>query len=171
MRDDLQAILHENHIPTKREVLKVVMSLFDPLGFVSFFLVHGKMLMQDIWASGINWDEKIGEQLQTRWRQWITCFPQLNNLRIPRCYFSSSFPKNLDQMEIHVLVDASDSAYACVAYYRLEAEHSVQVSLICSKTKVAPLKVLSIPRLELKAAVLGVRMLESVQGYHTYHIN
>ncbi|XP_062714141.1 uncharacterized protein LOC134290926 [Aedes albopictus] len=171
MRDDLQHILHKNHTPTKREVLKVIMSLFDPLGFASFFLVHGKVLMQDIWASGIDWDEQISEHLCIRWQQWIAHFPQLDTLRIPRCYFSSPFPKNFDRLEVHVLVDASDSAYACVAYYRLETENGVQVSLICAKTKVAPLKVLSIPRLELKAAVLGVRILESIQGYHTYQIS
>ena len=66
MRDDLQHILHENHTPTKREVLKVIMCLFAPLGFVLFFLVHTKVLMQDIWASGINWDEQINEHLYIR---------------------------------------------------------------------------------------------------------
>ncbi|XP_062712397.1 uncharacterized protein LOC134289829 [Aedes albopictus] len=171
MREDLRVVLEENYIPTKREVLKVIMSLFDPLGFVAFFLVHGKVLMQDVWASGIGWDEKINEQHFLRWRQWTANFSQLDTLKIPRCYFRSPFPKNLDQLEIHILVDASDSAYACVAYYRLETDNGIQISLICAKTKVAPLKVLSIPRLELKAAILGVRMLESIEGYHTYSIN
>ncbi|XP_062541796.1 uncharacterized protein LOC134209778 [Armigeres subalbatus] len=170
MRDDLLHILDEDHIPTKHEVLKVVMSLFDPLGFLSFFLVHGKVLMQDIWASGIGWDEPIGGQLHTRWRLWTNYLPQLDTLRIPRCYFRAPFPTNFDGVELHVLVDASDSAYACVAYYRLETQNGIHVALICSKNKVAPLKVLSIPRLELKAAVLGVRMLESVHSYHTYPI-
>ncbi|XP_062558149.1 uncharacterized protein LOC134223027 [Armigeres subalbatus] len=138
LRNDLQPILNEQHVPSKREVLKVVMSLFDPLGFVSFFLVHGKVLMQDVWASGIAWDEKIGEEL-----------------------FQRSIPASFERLELHVFVDASDSAYACVAYYRLETENGTRVALIGAKTKVAPLKVLSIPRLELKAAVLGVRILET----------
>ncbi|XP_062704433.1 uncharacterized protein LOC134286777 [Aedes albopictus] len=171
MRDDLKPILADKHIPTKREVLKVIMSLFDPLGFIAYFLVHGKVLMQDIWASGIDWDDEIGEELLLRWQQWTSYFPQLDSLRIPRCYFQSPFPTNFDRLELHVLVDASDSAYACVAYYRLETESGVQVALIGAKTKVAPLKVLSIPRLELKAAILGVRMLETVQGYHTYPVS
>ncbi|XP_062714917.1 uncharacterized protein LOC134291324 [Aedes albopictus] len=171
IREDLRMILKDSYVPTKREVLKVIMSLFDPLGLVAFFLVHGKILMQDVWASGIDWDQKINDQVFIRWRQWISYFPQLDTMQIPRCYFSSPFPKNFDRLEIHILVDASDSAYACVAYYRLETENGIQMAFICAKTKVAPLKVLSIPRLELKAAILGVRMLESIRGYHTYAIN
>ncbi|XP_065081034.1 uncharacterized protein LOC135703683 [Ochlerotatus camptorhynchus] len=171
MRNDLQPILNEAHIPTKREVLKVVMSLFDPMGFVSYFLVHGKVLMQNIWATGIDWDEAVNEELYDRWRHWIGYFPQLDTLRIPRCYFQTPFPDNFDQLELHVFVDASDSAYACVAYYRLPTQSGIQVAFISAKTKVAPLKVLSIPRLELKAAVLGINLLEAIQGYHTYPIS
>ncbi|XP_058817214.1 uncharacterized protein LOC131680519 [Topomyia yanbarensis] len=168
LRNDLQPILAENYIPTKREVLKVLMSLFDPLGFICFFLVHGKILMQDIWASGSEWDDRINIDLYQRWKQWTDLFPQLNTIRIPRCYFRSPYKNNL---QIHVFVDASEAAYSCVAYFRLASETGIEVSLIGAKSKVAPLKMLTIPKLELKAAVLGVRYLESIQNYHTFDIH
>ncbi|XP_062538579.1 uncharacterized protein LOC134206860 [Armigeres subalbatus] len=170
MRSDLKPILEHGYVPTKREVLKVVMSLFDPLGLLSFFLVHGKVLIQDIWAAGITWDEIIGEQLYVRWQQWINLFPELCNLRIPRCYFRESLPKELKTLELHVFVDASGSAYACAAYFRLETGNQVQVALVIAKTKVTPIKTLSIPRLELKAAVLGVHLVEAIQNHHKLHI-
>ncbi|XP_053686640.1 uncharacterized protein LOC128736183 [Sabethes cyaneus] len=170
LRDDLQPILSPDRVPSKREVLRVLMSLFDPLGFICFFLVHGKVLMQDIWASGCGWDDRINQDLCYRWQQWTMLFPQLDTLHIPRCYFKSPFSKNMQNLQVHVFVDASEVAYACVAYFRLVTESGVQVALIGAKSKVAPLKSLSIPRLELKAAVLGVRYLESIQNYHTYAI-
>ncbi|XP_058826881.1 uncharacterized protein LOC131686893 [Topomyia yanbarensis] len=171
MRDDIQRILHEDHIPTKREIARVVMSLFDPLGFVAFFLVHGKILLQDTWAKGTEWDQQIPDDLNKRWRQWSELFGQLNQIRIPRCYFRSPFPKNLDRLQLHVFVDASEMAYAAVAYFRLESNGCVQVALVGAKVKVAPLKTLSIPRLELKAANLGVRLAGSIQSQHSYPIN
>ncbi|XP_058817361.1 uncharacterized protein LOC131680666 [Topomyia yanbarensis] len=171
MRDDIQRILHEDHIPTKREIARVAMSLFDPLGFVAFFLVHGKILLQDTWAKGTEWDQQIPDDLNKRWRQWSELFGQLNQIRIPRCYFRSPFPKNLDRLQLHVFVDASEMAYAAVAYFRLESNSCVQVALVGAKVKVAPLKTLSIPRLELKAANLGVRLAGSIQSQHSYPIN
>ncbi|XP_055589494.1 uncharacterized protein LOC129741739 [Uranotaenia lowii] len=170
LRDDLKQILNEQHIPTKREVLKVVMSLFDPLGFISFFLVHGKILMQDIWARGTQWDENIPQDLNVRWREWTNLFPDLGKVRIPRCYFPSPFPKNLENLQIHVFVDASEAAFSSVAYFRLEMDGVVQVAFIGSKTKVAPLKTVSIPRLELKSAVLGTRLLNTISSQHTFRI-
>ncbi|XP_058839323.1 uncharacterized protein LOC131694831 [Topomyia yanbarensis] len=170
MRRDLQQILDDEHIPTKREVLKIVMSLFDPLGFIAFFLVHGKILMQDIWTRGTGWDEQISQDIYVRWRQWTKLFPELDELRIQRCYFQSPFPKTFDGLELHVFVDASEVAYSCVAYFRLEAEGKVQVAFVGAKTKVAPLKTQSIPKLELMAASLGTRMLNTVKGHHSFPI-
>ncbi|XP_062702144.1 uncharacterized protein LOC115263739 [Aedes albopictus] len=169
-RKDLQEILRPDHVPTKREALKVVMSLFDPLGFISFFLVHGKVLIQEIWASGSEWDQPINNELSERWHRWIAMFSQLKQLQIPRSYFTSPIPNDLNSLQIHIFVDASEAAYSCVGYFRLVAEASVQVALIGAKTKVAPLKTLSIPRLELKAAVLGARYMESVQTNHSFPI-
>lgn len=126
--------------------------------------------MQDIWASGIGWDDQINNELYQRWRQWSDLFPRLDMLQIPRCYFTSPFPTDIQHLQIHVFVDASEAAFACVAYFRLASKYGVQVSLVGAKTKVAPLKPLTIPKLELKAAVLGVRFLESTQNHHTYQI-
>lgn len=71
---------------------------------------------------------------------------------------------------MHIFVDASEVAYSCVAYFRSETEGLVQVAFVCGKTKVAPLKTISIPRLELKAAVLGTRMLNTIKEQHSLPI-
>lgn len=170
-RKEFHQILCPEHVPTKREVLKIVMSLFDPLGFASFFLVHGKVLIQEIWASGSHWDQPIKDEICERWHRWTEMFDQLVKLRIPRSYFSSAIPTEFNNLQIHIFVDASEAAYSCVGYFRLDSESGIQVSLIGAKTKVAPLKTLSIPRLELKAAVLGARFMESIQANHTFHVS
>lgn len=170
LRGDILQILKNEHIPSKREVLKVVMSLFDPLGFISFFIIHGKILIQDIWTRGTEWDEQIAEDLFERWRQWTSLFPELDALRIPRCYFRSPFPKSLGKIQLHMFVDASEKAYSCVAYFRLETEGTIQVAFVSAKTKVAPLKTVSIPRLELKAAVLGTRLANTIKDQHNFAI-
>ncbi|XP_053692317.1 uncharacterized protein LOC128740775 [Sabethes cyaneus] len=168
-RDDLQHILDRNHIPTKREVAKVVMSLFDPLGLIAFFLIHGKILIQELWAAGIGWDQQIPQDLNERWQHWVKLLQQLDLLRIPRCYFRSSTKRS--NLQLHLFVDSSESAYACAVYFRLESECGAEVALGAAKTKVAPLKTLSIPRLELRAAVLGVRLMETIQKHHTFTVS
>ncbi|XP_062714026.1 uncharacterized protein LOC134290833 [Aedes albopictus] len=170
LRSDIQQVLKEDHVPTKREVLKVVMSLFDPLGCLSFFLVHGKILIQDTWISKIGWDDPVTESCFARWKQWIALFDQLSSLRIPRCYFRAPYPSDFGQLQLHIFVDASESAYSCVAYFRLPVGDQIQVSMVAAKTKVAPINTISIPRLELKAAVLGTRLSESIKQYHTVPI-
>ncbi|XP_062557907.1 uncharacterized protein LOC134222769 [Armigeres subalbatus] len=172
LRGDLRSALREDYVPTKREVLKVVMSLFDPLGLISFFLIHGKIIIQGIWSSGTGWDETINENSARQWRQWVQCFDQLSKLRIPRCYFLVPSLRNLSgRLEVHVFVDASESAYCCVVYFRLICGSNVQLALVGAKSKVAPLKTLSIPRLELKAAVLGVQYLQTVLENHELSIS
>ncbi|XP_062558258.1 uncharacterized protein LOC134223135 [Armigeres subalbatus] len=166
-RDGLSKATESSHIPTKREMLKLVMSLFDPLGFVTFYLIHGRILIQDVWATGIDWDVPINRELSERWWQWISFLPKLCELRIPRCYFRDQVGK---AKQLHVFVDASDAAYACVAYMRISGDVGVEVALVGAKSKVAPLKVLSVPRLELMAAVLGARMADSISTSHTYDI-
>ncbi|XP_055622225.1 uncharacterized protein LOC129765813 [Toxorhynchites rutilus septentrionalis] len=167
-REDLQQILRQDHVPSKREVARLVMSLFDPLGFIAFYLVIGKMLIQELWSKGTGWDQRIPQYINERWRLWADQLHNLDSIRIPRCYFSSSLQNGFEHLQIHLFVDASETAYACVVYFRLKTATGVQIALAGAKTKVAPLKALSIPRLELKAAVLGARLMETIQAYHTF---
>ncbi|XP_065077675.1 uncharacterized protein LOC135700932 [Ochlerotatus camptorhynchus] len=171
VRADMEHVLEINHTPTKREVLRVVMSLFDPLGLISHFVIHGKTLMQDIWASGVDWDEPISNELCELWRRWIALLPKLNSIRIPRCYFTAADYQTYSSLEVHVFVDASKSCYASVVYFRVETEEGMKVALVAGKTKVAPLKMMSIPRLELQAAVLGTRLLNSVVAMHNLAVS
>lgn len=88
-------------------------------------------------------------------------------MRIPRCYFPGYSPESIGSLELHVFVDGSESAYCCVAYFRIVDRGIARCALVASKTKVAPLKFLSIPRMELQAALIGVRLARMVEEYHS----
>ncbi|XP_065091343.1 uncharacterized protein LOC135712305 [Ochlerotatus camptorhynchus] len=171
LRENLQPLMTGDTIPTKREALSLVMSVFDPLGLLAVVLVHGKVLLQDIWRAGVDWDEFIPADTFGRWKTWIQILRQLNEVKIPRCYFPGYGPQAYDSLELHIFVDASEAAYAACAYFRVLDHGIVRCCLVSAKTKVAPLKPLSIPRLELQAAVMGARLLKTVISNHTLKIH
>uniref|UniRef100_A0A453YZM1 Endonuclease n=1 Tax=Anopheles gambiae TaxID=7165 RepID=A0A453YZM1_ANOGA len=153
--------------PTKREVLKCVMSLFDPLGLLANFTIHGRILIQDLWRAGTGWDEAISPSQMRDWRRWVDVFPLIAQLRIPRCYFPEAREKVYENAELHLFVDASQLAYACVLYLRVvDSEGEPHCTMLCGKAKVAPLKPLTIPKMELQACLLGARLLKSTEQHH-----
>lgn len=168
VRSELQPMVYEGKIPTKREILKCVMSLFDPMGFLSHFSIHGRIIIQEVWQSGISWDDLIDERLNEQWKEWVAYFSKLGEIRIPRCYFN--VPKQPENIELHIFTDASEKAYCCAAYFRTIIEGKPRSTLVCAKSKVAPIKPMSIPRLELQAAVLGARMAETICKNHNLSI-
>ncbi|XP_062713401.1 uncharacterized protein LOC134290309 [Aedes albopictus] len=127
-------------------------------------------MMQDIWATGIQWDDPITEEIQMQWKQWIGLIPKLSTLRVPRCYLKGARENSYSMLQIHTFVDASQSAYSCAVYFRVDTPEGPAVSLVAAKSKVAPLKMLTIPRLELQAAVLGSRLLNSVLAMHSLSV-
>lgn len=102
-------VIIENKVPTKREVLKILMSIFDPLGFLSHFLVFVKVLLQDIWRSELGWDDELPEALYERWLRWQMLLPQVAELQIPRCY-SLNLNQTETSIQLHTFVDASENA-------------------------------------------------------------
>ncbi|XP_055623119.1 uncharacterized protein LOC129766570 [Toxorhynchites rutilus septentrionalis] len=134
------------------------MSIFDPLGLLSHFLVHGRIIVQDIWRTQAGWDQEIVGDILGKWSRWIAQFNKLERVRINRPYFPGFSTSEIGPLQLHVFVDASEEAYACVAYFRAEIKNQVHCALVMAKSKVAPLKALSIPRLELQGALLGARM-------------
>ncbi|XP_065076520.1 uncharacterized protein LOC135700058 [Ochlerotatus camptorhynchus] len=166
-----QALLNGSRCPTKREILRTLMTIYDPLGLIDHFLILLKILLQEVWRANVQWDESIPENLFERWRDWVRLLPELEQLRIPRCYRQIVTSTEAATIEMHVFVDASESAMAAVVYLRLTEGGNVECALVAAKTRVAPIKYTSIPRLELQAAVLGCRLAASVTQNLTMKIS
>ncbi|XP_073821452.1 uncharacterized protein [Musca autumnalis] len=147
-------------IPTKRELLQVLMSIFDPLGLISCYTTTLKILLQEVWRSGIDWDDEICNPLHVKWRKWKTAIDYISSIEISRCY--SPHINEATEVELHTFVDAGEDAYAAVCYLRVAYQGGCDVTIVIGKSKVAPIKPMSIPRLELQAAIAGVRLANKV---------
>lgn len=165
-------ILTGQRIPTKRELLKILMTIFDPLGLISNFLIHLKMILQDVWRAQLNWDEPLSNlEIIDAWKSWLAILPKVEEIKIPRVYSLKMTPNPPKSIEYHIFVDASEKAYTAVAFLRVEDDEGAECALIGSKARVAPLKYLSIPRLELQAGVLGARFSNSIANGQTFKVN
>ena len=155
-------IMNGSKTPTKREVLRVIMSIFDPLGLLAPFTMRSKMLLQQIWRSAVRWDEKIKDDENKSWLSWINKLKCLKCCKVPRCL--SPLTGNVIEIELHTFCDASLLAYAAVTYLRYRYENDLaHVALLTSKNKIAPIKPMTIPRLELQAALIGARLAKYVE--------
>lgn len=148
---------------TKRVILGYIARLYDPLGFISPFVVLAKCLFQTIWQLGLDWDDVVPKECACRFLRWLSGFPVLGNLKIRRCFLDSGW-SNLDGLEIHSFGDASEGAYGAVVYLGRRSATAVQFSLVMSRARVAPLKRVTLPRLELLASLLAARLLVFVRA-------
>lgn len=153
----------QNSAPTKRNILSEISKLFDPLGWLAPTIIIPKMLMQKIWLAGVSWDETLPENIVTEWKQFQTSLNHVETLQIPRWINTYS---NSTNIELHGFSDASEKAYAAVIYLKITNPDDPQVQLIIAKTRVSPIKQVSIPRLELCAAVLLANLMEKVIPLH-----
>ncbi|XP_077977489.1 uncharacterized protein LOC144433051 [Glandiceps talaboti] len=143
--------------PTRRGILSTVASIYDPLGFLAPFILIGKGILQEMCRNGINWDEPLPDNLRPRWERWKAEFVNLREIEIPRCYKPPEFGC-IKAAELHHFSDACTNGYGQCSYLRLIGENKVHCSLICGKARVTPIKVVTIPRLELTAAVVSSNM-------------
>ncbi|XP_043264208.1 uncharacterized protein LOC122404337, partial [Colletes gigas] len=143
---------------TKRNILSIVSKIFDPLGWASPVIIVAKLMLQELWLLNKDWDDEIPADLCKKWHEYCEHLSQLREVRIPRW---TGVRNNNVAIELHGFADASHRAYAAVVYLRvLHSLSEAQVALLTAKSKVAPLKTISIPRLELNAVVLLTRLLE-----------
>lgn len=145
---------------TKRMLLSDIARLFDPLGWVAPCIILAKIIIQKLWLAGIEWDEVVPSNIINEWLTYRRELAQLSMLQIPRWINTSA---NNILIELHGFSDASKLAYAAAVYVRVvDNNGDVYVTLVTAKTKVAPIKQVSIPRLELCGAVLVTRLLVEV---------
>nr|XP_041632607.1 uncharacterized protein LOC121502841 [Drosophila kikkawai] len=136
---------------SKRGVLSQITKLFDPAGWLSPFVVQAKILMQDIWLASVEWDEFLPAELLHRWHDFLRSYSFLHQVRIPR-WVQGTSPGV--QVQIHGFCDAFQKAYGAAIYVRIQRDGIISSNLLTSKTKVTPVKTVSLPRLELCGAVL-----------------
>ncbi|XP_055615129.1 uncharacterized protein LOC129761435 [Toxorhynchites rutilus septentrionalis] len=150
-------------VPTKRQILSTLMMIYDPLGLLANFLMFLKILLQEIWRSGVGWDDHIKSEQFKKWLIWLRVLPLVDSVSVPRMNTSCGERNNI---QLHVFVDASENGFAAVAYLRFEEDGVVECALVGAKTRVAPLRFISIPRLELQAAVIGARLANHILKSH-----
>ena len=143
---------------TRRGILSAVCSIFDPLGLISPYVLEGKKILQLICKNGSKWDDPIQKDLIPRYEHWFESLSKLSEISIPRCFKPATFTEV--RAELHNFSDASQTGYGQCSYLRLIniSNEEVHCSLVMAKSRVTPLKTISIPRLELMAAVLSVKV-------------
>ncbi|XP_046811150.1 uncharacterized protein LOC111689777 [Lucilia cuprina] len=144
------------YIDTKRKLLSEISKIFDPLGWISPVIIAVKIIMQKLWLISVGWDDQLPIEIKTMAEQLFSEFHLLNNINIPRIIFSSE-----TNVTYHGFCDASSAAYAAVVYCcKTSADGEISSNIVMAKTKVAPITMVSIPRLELCAAYLLAQIFE-----------
>ncbi|UYV67935.1 hypothetical protein LAZ67_5002542, partial [Cordylochernes scorpioides] len=144
---------------TKRGILSQVAKIFDPLGWISPFTTTIKLILQELWKTGLEWDDPIPEELRRKLTLINQDLPSLEHIQIPRCVVPGNFMK----VEFHGFCDASQKAYAASLYLKVILSNtSAKTFLLVAKTRVAPMKVVSLPKLELCSALLLTRLVKTV---------
>lgn len=145
---------------TKRKVISDISRLFDPLGWIAPTIIMAKIFIQKLWVSGIDWDQELPSHLLQEWITYRDDLSQLTDFRIPRWIHTK---EDDESVELHGFCDASNNAIAAVVYTRTtDKDGEVHVNMVTSKTKVSPIKQVSIPRLELCGAQLLAKLLMEV---------
>ena len=155
-------IMSESNQVTKRNVLKEISSLFDPLGLFSLILLKGKLLLQTMWSKRLDWDDAISTEDAKQWLFIKSDLTILPNCEIKRCItMKSSNVRNF----LLCFCDASTCAFAAVIYLLQQNSYAdTEVNVQFSKTRQSPLKKISVPRLELMAVLIGTRCLNFVKS-------
>ena len=154
---------------TQRKILSLVSSVFDPIGLFAPFSVHMRRLLKGIWTkNGQHWDNEVEPGEEEEFLRWKEQLPIVAETSIDRRYFN----RERDKTELHVFADASEDTMCAVAYLRSQPkEYAADLAFVIGKCRVAPMRHISIPRLELQAAVMAVRLKEQIVKEHEMKIN
>lgn len=153
---------------TKRTILSELARIFDPLGFLTPLTFLAKFLIQQLWALGLQWDEKPPTYILKIWNRYKIELSHLLHLSIPRRLTVD----NYISCEVHGFCDSSEKGYGAVIYFRyLLPDQTYKIYFVCAKSKVAPLKKISLPRLELCGAVLLSDLFEVVLETYSGKMN
>nr|XP_015904720.2 uncharacterized protein LOC107437295 [Parasteatoda tepidariorum] len=152
---------------TRRTVLSVTQRIFDPIGFSCPVTLIPKLILQKSWQEKLSWDTELTEDLKKEFLVWLEDLSLLSSVRIPR----QATAVNRISSSLHVFADASKYSYATAIFLRNESQDEIKVQLLQAKSRVSPLRKITIPRLELLACYIGAKLSEFVTKSLTLEIN
>lgn len=167
--DLVEKMLQPDYRTTRREALRVLMKVFDPLGLIAHYLIRGKLTMQEMWRDDTGWDDEVSEEISREWHNFVKELKNIEKIKIPR-HYAPVVPSQCTNTLV-IFADASEFAFAAVAYLIFDTGKERHVALVMGKSKVAPIKKLTIPQLELSAALLGCRLGNSVEELVDFKID
>ena len=141
-------------VVTKRSILQDSSRVYDPLGILSPVTIRAKLLMQELWQQSVDWDEPLDQQMRDKWREIVTDLQNATAITITRRYFPCDTEDDKHTAHLHIFADASMKAYGAVIYI---CKDNI-TSFVIAKTRVAPIKQLTLPQLELMAALVATRL-------------
>ena len=149
----------------RRKLLSLVASIFDPIGIASPVTIRFNIVMQQIWQLGLKWDTPLPEKLHKPLQKILNSYFESSLIEHSRALSFLASSQEIER-QLHVFVDASTCAMAAIIYLRSYDDNTKQTetSFIISKCKVTPLKSLSVPKLELEAAIIGIRLMKTVHN-------
>ena len=143
---------------TRRGMLSTVSQCYDPIGFIQPALLPAKRFLQELCEAGLGWDDPVNERQRNWWQEWLNGLKYLQSIRVPRSFGSAEIESS--EIQLHCFCDASKIGYGVIVYIRLTDRNGhVNCSIVIARSRVAPLKPVTIPRLELIAAVVGVELV------------
>ncbi|XP_053472403.1 uncharacterized protein LOC128602541 [Ictalurus furcatus] len=122
---------------TRRGILSTVASVYDPLGFLSPYILTGKRVLQEMCKRGVGWDEHVPLELKPKWETWLHDLENLEKIQIPRCFIPDHL-STIRKIELHHFSDASNNGYGQCSYIRIVADEQVHCALVMGKARVAP---------------------------------
>ncbi|XP_076664982.1 uncharacterized protein LOC143367242 [Andrena cerasifolii] len=153
---------------TKRYISSEIAKIYDPLGLLGPVIIVAKILLQKIWTLKIDWDESLPMSIDSEWTQYYSQLPLLNNTTFQR----KTMINSATEVQLHGFCDASERAYgACIFLRSIDTYGHIWTELLIAKSKVAPLKQQTIPRLELCGALLLASLAVTVKKALHVHVN
>ena len=152
---------------TKRKLLSVTARFYDPLGLLSPLILPFKCMFQEICQLKVEWDEALPKDLTSRWKELVEDIEGVSSFTIPRCIMDGIEAEQVKCIQLHGFADASRIAYGANVYVRVTTSDGHYSHLLAFKTRIAPLKGETIPRLELMACLtLALSLQQFIRRWH-----
>ncbi|GFX12824.1 uncharacterized protein TNCV_1975621 [Trichonephila clavipes] len=148
---------------SKRDVLSQITRIYDPLGLLGPIIAKAKIFMQQLWLLKLDWNETLPPDVSTQWRNFIQTLKDIESIHVPRCFLV--VPTKFVVLNGFA---ASSKAYGAVYYVQTNEKTN---QLLCSKSQLAPIKSMTIPRLELCSCLLLAKLIHKMKAALKMQIN